>query len=325
MNIKRTQAYMNRCTKFIDVGNKLLDIFCKDKDRREELEKKHGIPMLNEDYGLLDSMRGSRTAFCSKVDTRWHKENEKKITREEKQKRKQTSSFESVISDDMEDLIDDDENLHEERTFEDSLYEIEIGNEETCQESTKIISSTPVRRTRSKSVQESSTNEKIHVRHSEKLVRDDVYSVCTELDGEGFSYREMQIAMKVVANRIFKQNWIIPGETDRKSKYDTGKASCNDDMIKSGTDLDTLPTRSTIRKKLKKMQAYSFGLIGDRIVRAKKEESTITHATDSTTRKRVGTFPPSSVHINRRVSSIANPGNFLGNYCKHFTRNQDYF
>ena len=77
----------------------------------------------------------------------------------------------------MEDLIDDDENLHEERTFEDSLYEIEIGKEETCQESTKIISSTPVRTTRSKSVQESSTNEKIHVRHSEKLVRDDVYSV----------------------------------------------------------------------------------------------------------------------------------------------------
>ena len=71
---------------YTKVGNKLLDIFCKDKDRRE-LEKKHGIPMLNEDYGFLVSLRGSRTAFCSKVDTRWHKENEKKITKEEKQKR----------------------------------------------------------------------------------------------------------------------------------------------------------------------------------------------------------------------------------------------
>ena len=130
----------------------------------------------------------------------------------------------------------------------------------------------------------------------------------------------MQIAIKVVANRIFKQIWKIPVETDLKSKYDTEEASCDDDMIKSGTDLDTLPTRSTIRKKLKQMQAYSFGLIGDQIVETKKE-STITHATD----KRVGKFAPSGVHINRRVSSIANPGNFHGNYCKHFTRNQDYF
>ena len=56
---------------------------------------------------------------------------------------------------------------------------------------------------------------------------------------------------------------------------------------------------SAIRKKLKQIQAYSLGLIFDEIMKADNGGAVITHATDSTTRKKVGCFSPSGLHFNR--------------------------
>ena len=47
------------------------------------------------------------------------------------------------------------------------------------------------------------------------------------------------------------------------------------------------------------MHAFSIGLIANKIVEANSQGATITHATDSTTRKKVGSFAPSGLHINR--------------------------
>ena len=60
-----------------------------------------------------------------------------------------------------------------------------------------------------------------------------------------------------------------------------------------------MPTRNTIRKKLKRVHAYSLGLISDEIMMADRDGAVITHATDSTTRKKVGCFSPSGLHVNR--------------------------
>ena len=77
------------------------------------------------------------------------------------------------------------------------------------------------------------------IRDSIQLVHDDVYDTCAELDGEGFSYREMQIAILiVVGNRIFKQSWTIPKEKDRESKYDV-----ESEETRTVFDPNTLPTR----------------------------------------------------------------------------------
>jgi len=35
------------------------------------------------------------------------------------------------------------------------------------------------------------------------------------MDGEGYSLHEIQVALKVVENTIFKTNWKIPEEKDR--------------------------------------------------------------------------------------------------------------
>ena len=79
----------------------------------------------------------------------------------------------------------------------------------------------------------------VSIRDSIQLVHNDVYDTCAELDVKGFSYREMQIAIKVVGNRMFKQSWTIPKEKDRDSKYDVDTES-----EKTCTNPNTLPTRS---------------------------------------------------------------------------------
>ena len=86
----------------------------------------------------------------------------------------------------------------------------------------------------------SSTN----VRKSSRGVRNEIYTTCAELAGEGFSYSEMQIAIKVVANRLFGQRWKVPVEKDRASKYDE-----EDDDEDDDDDDDVLPTRRSIRLK----------------------------------------------------------------------------
>ena len=49
----------------------------------------------------------------------------------------------------------------------------------------------------------------------------------------------------------------------------------------------------------KKIEAYSLKQVGERILDAKSGGALLTHATDSITRKAVGTFAPAGVHINR--------------------------
>ena len=162
----------------------------------------------------------------------------------------------------------------------------------------------------------STTFPKVHVRDSDRKVKDEIYNVCAELDGHGFSYREMQIALKVVANGLFGQQWQFSEEQDRMSKYEgqveqganSESESDSDHDSEDGIEdsvssarLDFLPYRSAIRINLKKIHAYSLKLIGDSIISAKNDDdSVLTHATDSTTRKRIGTFAPSGIHINRK-------------------------
>ena len=48
-----------------------------------------------------------------------------------------------------------------------------------------------------------------------------------------------------------------------------------------------------------KVEALSLKLVGDRVIEADAAGATITHATDATTRKVVGTFAPAGLHINK--------------------------
>ena len=48
---------------------------------------------------------------------------------------------------------------------------------------------------------------------------------------------------------------------------------------------------------VEKIEAYYLKQVGDRVLDAKSGGALLTHATDSTTRKIVGTFAPAGTHI----------------------------
>ena len=98
---------------------------------------------------------------------------------------------------------------------------------------------------------------------------------------------------------MFGREWKIPAEFSRKSKYEHDEMIEESEKIVTPTDNNILPTRSAIRKMLNQMHAMSLKLIANRIIEAISEGAILVHATDSTTRKYVGSFAPAGVHINR--------------------------
>ena len=73
-----------------------------------------------------------------------------------------------------------------------------------------------------------------------------------QLDGHGFSYKQSQIAIVIVANLLFGRKWKLP------SKDKNG-----DDDEESTFDTDTLPITKNQRIMVNKIEAYCLKLIGD--------------------------------------------------------------
>ena len=87
-----------------------------------------------------------------------------------------------------------------------------------------------------------------------------------------------------MANGLFKCQWKLHDE--------------NSQLI----DLDTLPDKRNIREKLNLIEAETLSNAVSEISKAKEsEDRAITHAIDSTTKKRVGQFATQGIHIGRNV------------------------
>ena len=303
---KKTGWYRNKCKDMNKQLDSLFDIFCYDKKRLAKLEKEYGVPMSEDDYAFLSNMKSDRTFTCGSIDTLYHKKQEEKKRKLDKRLKNESTSFVSVSFNDdecTEDTGDKDFVIEEKENEPPSKKRLIFRDI-----STPAIS-VSTRSTRFKESNnnfdpnhtEHQTHTPIHVRQSKNSVLSEIYHACAEMEGENFSLREMQVALKVVGNVVFKTNWKIPDEKDRSSKYENDKEDPEDKLDESFIDSDTLPTRSAIRKKLKQIHAYSLGLVADKISDAASEGDIITHATDSTTRKHVGTFAPSGLHINRET------------------------
>ena len=133
-----------------------------------------------------------------------------------------------------------------------------------------------------------------YVRSSANHVRDEIYEACAELSGHGFSYHECQIALSVVS-RLFGCSWTIPPENRGHTEFSEEEEA--EEIVQF--DNNTLPTRKAMRKMLERMDVHSLKLSADKIADTKESDSVVTHATDSTTRKKVGCFAPQGVHIDR--------------------------
>ena len=289
--LSSSSKYFQQCDSLNKEMNHLFDIFCEDEARRADEEKSCKIDMIDEDYKFLHSMRTDRAFPCGRVDTKFHREQEERARKDEKRLKLQTSNFSAVsgVQDEVSESTDktDDDYCPESKKCRVLFQDMEP-------------SSTITTRSQKQSLKGETADPTIifptvPIRKSLQMVNDDVYHTCAELDGEGFSLREIQIAMKVVGNRMFKQSWTIPKEKDRVSKYETEVTEETPTVV----DSNTLPTRSAMRKKLKQVHGYSLGLISNEIMKADRDGAVITHSTDSTTRKKVGCFSPSGLHINK--------------------------
>lgn len=295
----------------------LFDIFCEDKQERELMEIEYGIIMEKDDFEFLNAMRTNRKlASCKGVDSSWYKKKSIEEEKLSKKKVRENATFlVSTIDDD--ENVDDDDDDDEVEELDDMIidadepdYDDQIDELPTTSKRRKLFndisktdSPSPIK-TRSQSTLETpntskKTAENLNkfVRHSSNKVRDDIYEACAEMSGYGFSYYECQIALKVVS-RLFGCEWKIPRESRGQTiNPDVDDNSSNDDET---FDNNTLPTRKAIRNMLARIEVQSLKLAADKIVNL-SESDVITHATDSTTRKKVGCFAPQGLHVNQET------------------------
>ena len=310
---QRGAKWVEKYNIFVDLGGKLFDVFCEDLGQRNSLQEAYGIPMLPEDFAFLQSMRSDRKYTCSRnKDYAWHKQDEEKERKQVKRLQRQSSSIRSTVesasfefdSNHDEETCDVMESSDidfepEQQQSETPLRQSHIKKRRSCRfVETPSSAKTSKRITRSCTSVENEpefTAEEVntHVRSSLRNVRDDIYMAMAELDGHNFSYKEMQIALKVIANRCFGCKWKLP-DSDNNDLADDEEAEDENTI-----DEDTLPTIRAIRKMLEKIEVTGLNEVAQKLVKSKDEGHTVTHATDSTTRAGVGTYATAGIHLDK--------------------------
>ena len=122
-----------------------------------------------------------------------------------------------------------------------------------------------------------------HIRNSERKVSDKFYLAAADLIGEGLSPREALKAIEIVSNRCFGRNF--KQLVDCQSMY---------------YDKDTLPSEKMVRIMAERIEAHGLASEANEIITRAKSDVTITHASDSTTKKAVGKFHVSGIHLNNQ-------------------------
>ena len=202
---KRGKSWVQDYKQVEEKSNKLFDIFCQSELSKKSLEEQYGIPMFNEDYRFLESMRTDRKASCEgKVDTKYHIAEAGKRKQSEKYEKLRKSVFLSVSSMSTEHMhLTEPENSQESEPLQSSTAESEIEKDHIRQKCKKVkyvhqasvCKPHTITRSQARNLHDidkpSILPEQFHMRKSEKRVRDEVYWVMAELSGHGFSYSEI--------------------------------------------------------------------------------------------------------------------------------------
>ena len=83
-------------------------------------------------------------------------------------------------------------------------------------------------------------------------VRGETHKVRTKLSRHGSSYCECQIALKVIANRLFGCIWTIPSESRGHVEFNEGDES--KEVVQF--DSNSLPTLKAVRKILERIEVH---------------------------------------------------------------------
>lgn len=248
-----------------------LIFFCEDRKVRQKQEEEHGIKMTKNDFSFLNSMRTDRKAE-STLDDPWCRTQKAKQDGQEKKRKRENFEFDFVPPPEQPDT---EWNVTEENVLEDSDEDFP----------TTANSANPrkgyQRETRSTADTDPLPPEFRNIRDGNRSVKDSIWEAITKLDGFGFIYRNIEIAITVVANTCFGRNWKMSTEIS------------NEDLK------NTLPKKTSMAEMLKNIQVGSMQLVAKRLCEAKEEGHVISYATDSTTRKSVGKFAPCGLHISK--------------------------
>ena len=105
-----TKVWREKAEDFLQRKDKLFDIFCEDKVVREKHEKKNMIPMLDQDFSYLESMRTDRKGICElKTDKEWHEKEKKKKEKHEHYLQTQSGNIFTTVSVESDETFSDDE------------------------------------------------------------------------------------------------------------------------------------------------------------------------------------------------------------------------
>ena len=297
---KPSQASLERYQKFKIDKDTVFDISTEDRERIKKLEEKFGIKMSPAEHEYLNSQMDSNIARHDKrkilclakmndVDPVWLEQEARKAKLslyQEKQKEGAEEQFKRVEQD--EETIDDVDNIDPDYKDDDSTVGVEAVNV------TGDINQIRTQKRKRSFVQQA---ERLHdplplkfrhVRNSERKVKDSIYLAITDLIGIGLSIPEAQNAVQIVANRVFDREFKIAEEDDHENEQ------------LAAIDLDTLPNERSIRKVAEQVEAQGMAAEAEELVaRSSDGGNVFTHASDSTTKKGVGKFNVSAIHINR--------------------------
>ena len=320
-NDGKSRSSTTKYKELVEQKNRLYDIFEENDIKRRDKEKEWGVCMGKMEKIYLEDMRGERKMECGgSVDPVWYHAVMKKQREKERSAENQTvmsnqflfqplSKIEELlnengelVSSEGEDEESDDENENNiANVARDNNDPVENNNEtvennnETAedrndtvgveQETTGGGDNTKKSRKIFSKMKENDDDplpiEYRHVRLSERKVKDVIYEALASLSGEGLSLLESVKAVVEVANVCFGRNWKIPADDDQSF------------------DNDTMPHSKNIREMMKMIEAQSMDLLVDKMVEGKEQGRTLTHYTDSSTKKHVGTFNAQGIHIGK--------------------------
>ena len=283
------QAVKEYKLKLADKAESLFDVGVTNSQQTERCQRDWGINMSAEDHRYYEDQQGPRMMHCDKgVCPVWYAgvmRKQRERERAEQYRIEQNRMFEFRDLSEIEQILTNEGLVvSASDTSVDTPQKTPVsavsGSQEMAASKRKRLFTDELEEEVDTS---GSLPEKFkHIRDSERKIKDNFYLTVSNLVGTGMSLQEACVAVVTVGNGLFDRNWKL--STEVQSEF---------------FDLDTLPTRKNIREKLNLIEVETLAKSVEHLTEAKQEGRMITHAIDSTTKKRVGTFATQGISVGR--------------------------
>lgn len=267
----------------VENAEKLFDMYETNPSKRTDLKKEWGVGMSQREYNYYEDMKTTRKMECDHgVDPVWYasvmkRQRLKELSTESKKKQDEAFLFRNL--NEIDELISGSESAesHSPHSSQSEAEEEILVEEPSTSKKRKFVAE------RDSSSQDPLPCQFRHIRDSERKVLDAVYYTCASLAGEGLSVNESVKAIVRVGNGLFGRQWKEFGDDDEQF------------------DVNTMPHERNIREKMQLIETESLALLADEVKVQSDDGRMITHAIDSTTKQRVGSFATQGIHIGKNV------------------------